>query len=96
MNVNSVTYTFPAERADEVAGILARLASLSRLERGCLAFEACRSIDDPRVFVLFERWENEAALDAHYATEHFVKPGVKGIRPLALSRVGHKCTPLLA
>jgi quinol monooxygenase YgiN len=96
MLVNAVTYTFPNDKADEAAGLLARLASLSRQERGCLGYEACRSNDDPRVFVLFEQWADQAALDEHYATEHFVKLGVNGLRPLAESRIGHLCTPLLA
>jgi autoinducer 2-degrading protein len=91
-----VTYTFSAERADEAAGMLAHLAALSRLERGCSGFEACRSNDDPRVFVLFEQWENEAALDTHYTTDHFTKLGVNGIQAIAESRVAHKCTPLIA
>jgi quinol monooxygenase YgiN len=96
MLVNSVTYVFPADKADEVARILAELAALSRLEPGCLEFQACRCNEDPRIFVLFEQWTDQAALDAHFATEHFIRLGANGIRPLALSRVAHKCTPLIA
>lgn len=76
--------------------MLAQLASLSRLESGCVRFEACRSNDDPRVFVLYETWVDAAALDAHYGTDHFIKLGVNGIRPFAESRLGYKCTPLPA
>ncbi len=96
MLVNAVIYTFSSEHADDAAGMLAQLASLSRLEKGCHGFEAARSNDDPRVFVLFEQWTDQAALDAHYATDHFIKLGANGIRPLAESRVAHKCTPLIA
>jgi quinol monooxygenase YgiN len=95
MLVNAVIYTFPTADADNVAGILAQLASLSRLEKGCRGFEVARSNDDPRVFVLYEQWADRNALDAHYATEHFIKLGVNGIRPLAESRIGHLCTPLI-
>jgi quinol monooxygenase YgiN len=75
--------------------MFAQLASLSRLETGCHGFEAARSNDDPRVFVLYEQWADQAALDTHYATEHFQRLGVNGIRPLAESRLAHKCTPLI-
>jgi quinol monooxygenase YgiN len=96
MLVNAVIYTVPADKSDEAANILGRLASLSRLEPGCLGFEACRSNDDPNVFVLFERWADQAALDTHFATPHFIELGLKGIRALAQSRSGYKCTPLIA
>jgi quinol monooxygenase YgiN len=69
MLVNVVTSTFPADQADAVAAMLA-------------GFEAWRSNDDPRIFVLFETWADAAA-------------GANGIRPLAQSRVAHKCTPLI-
>jgi len=96
MLVNAVTYTFPAEKADAVAPVLIELATASRRESGCLGFDVSRSNDDPRVFVLYEKWRDQAALDAHYATDHFIALGVNGIRPLAESRLAHKCTPLIA
>ena len=81
MLVNVVTYTFRADQADDAAGMLAQLAALSRLE--------------PRTFILYQTWTESAALEAHYATEHFMRLGANGIRPLAESRVAHKCTPLI-
>ena len=48
----------------------------------------------PRTFVLYEKWRDQAALDAHYATEHFTRLGVNGVRPLATSRLAVKGTPV--
>ncbi len=94
MLVNAVIYTFPAEKVDHVSDVLIELAAKSRQEAGCVAFEVNRSNDDPLAFILYEKWVDDAALETHYATDHFKTLGVNGIRPLATSRVGHKCTPL--
>jgi quinol monooxygenase YgiN len=95
MLINAVTYTFPAERADEVEGILRELRAGSLREEGCLQFDVCRGTSDAAgTFVLYEKWRDQAALDAHYETEIFVRLGVNGIRPLATSRVGLKGTPV--
>jgi quinol monooxygenase YgiN len=93
MLVNAVTYTFPNERADDVERLLRELGEASRAEAGCGGFDVCRGdAENPGTFVLFEKWRDQAALDAHYATEHFVRLGANGIRPLATSRHAFKGT----
>jgi quinol monooxygenase YgiN len=93
MLVNAVTYTFPEERADEVERLLRELGAASRRESGCAGFDVCRGdADNAGTFVLFEKWRDQAALDAHYATEHFKRLGADGIRPLASSRHAVKGT----
>ena len=93
MLINAVTYTFPESNADEVARLLHELRAASLREEGCLGFDVCRGdADSPGTFALFEKWRDQAALDAHYATEHFMRLGADGIRPLATSRVAVKGT----
>lgn len=94
MLINAVIYTFPAERAEEAAGVLRSLRDASRAEAGCIAFDVARSTDDPNTFVLYEEWRDQAALDFHYKTEHFERFGVNGVRKLASNRLGHRCLPL--
>ncbi|HEX3469262.1 MAG TPA: putative quinol monooxygenase [Candidatus Elarobacter sp.] len=95
MLVNAITYTFPVERADEVERILRELRAASLREEGCQGFDVCRVGDEaPGMFVLYERWNDQAALDAHYATEHFARLGTNGIRPLATSRQAFKGKPV--
>ena len=94
MLVNAVIYTFPPERADEAEGLLRQLRDASRAEAGCLAYDVARGVDDRAVFVLHEVWRDQAALDAHYAEPHFVDLGLNGIRPLATSRIGHRCSAI--
>ena len=91
MLVNAVIYTFPADKAEEAERMLIELRDASRAEAGCLAYDVARGVDDPGVFVLHEVWRDQAALDAHYAEEHFARLGVNGIRKLATERIGHRC-----
>ncbi|MER7499011.1 putative quinol monooxygenase [Nonomuraea pusilla] len=56
---------------DAVAGILRALTPLSRAEPGNLSYEAHVCADDPRRFMIFERYADEAAFAAHRDSEHF-------------------------
>ena len=95
MLVNAVTYTFPDERADEAERLLRELRTASLREDGCAGFEVARGNDPDRsTFVLFETWRDQAALDAHYETEHFQRLGANGIRTFAASRQAVKATPV--
>ena len=93
MLVNAVFYVLPADKADEGARILAELRAASLREEGCLGYEVARG-DDGTTFVLYETWRDQAALDAHYRTEHFTRLGTNGLRTLATSRQAVKGTPL--
>ena len=94
MLFNVVTYTFPADRADEAIAMLRELRAASLDEPGCLGYEISRSVDDPCVVVLYEKWLDQMALDRHYAEPHFVRLGVNGIRTFAQSRIANKTVPL--
>ena len=50
---------------DEIRGLMAEAARLSRQEPGCCRFEVYHSQSDPRTFVLTEWWETEDAWKAH-------------------------------
>jgi len=60
----------PAD-VDEVARLLTEAGRLSRQEPGCLRFEVYHSQSDPNVFLLCERWESEAAWQAHREEKAF-------------------------
>ena len=95
MLIQVVTYTFPADGLDEVEKTLRDLRTGSLGQEGCVQFDVCRGAgDDAETFVLYEKWHDQAALDAHYETEIFVRLGVNGIRPLATSRHAVKGTPV--
>ena len=52
-----------------VENILAH-AARSREEPGCVRYEVLRDLDDPTTFLLYEVFEDEAAYDAHAASDH--------------------------
>ncbi len=87
MVVLAVLYRFPEERADEAAAMLAELGRASRVEDGCLGYEVTRGAGDDRSsFVLFEKYRDQAALESHQASEHFVRFGLNGIRTFMTER----------
>lgn len=56
---------------DYVGQKLAEIAPQARQEPNTLAFYPQRSTDDPRVFVMYERYTSPAAFDEHCSTELF-------------------------
>ncbi len=67
---------------ERVATAIRHLAPLSRAEPGCLDYRAHRSVSDPRVFLLYETYTDEAAYDAHTCSDHFVRFAVGDGIPL--------------
>ncbi len=47
------------------------LVQESQQEPGCLSYTLNRSRSDPRVHLFIECWADQAAIDAHNASEHF-------------------------
>ena len=47
------------------------LARASQKEPGCLGYTLNQSREDPRLHAFIELWADQAALDAHGASEHF-------------------------
>ena len=42
-------------------------------EKGCVAFETQRSVDDPTSFTIYEKWANGEALAVHMVTDYTKK-----------------------
>jgi quinol monooxygenase YgiN len=50
--------------------VLADLIPPSRAEDGCLNYYMHESLEDPREFMLYMNWRDEAAFNRHVATPH--------------------------
>jgi quinol monooxygenase YgiN len=59
-----LTVKNPAE-IDEIRELLRQQRRLSLQEPGCERFELYQSNNDPKVFLLVERWASQEALDKH-------------------------------
>jgi quinol monooxygenase YgiN len=58
------------EHAPAAKALLVGLASASRGEAGCLAYELFQRPDAPHVFHTVEQWRGQADVDAHMRTPH--------------------------
>jgi quinol monooxygenase YgiN len=87
MDVLVARYQVRAGAGDEVEAALREMATLvQEREPDCLRYEVNRSQDDPDEFLLYERYRDTAALEAHRETPHF-KTIVEGhILPLLVRR----------
>jgi len=86
MIVQSIHFTFAPENADAIEAIFLELQAASRKEAGVAAFEIGRSAEKPGVFALWEVYRDDAALEAHKATDHYQRLVVGRIRTLAKDR----------
>ncbi len=56
---------------EKYQGLVKELVEKSRKEDGCLSYTSNQSLSDERVHCFIEDWQDQAAIDAHNATEHF-------------------------
>jgi len=49
---------------------LQRLLAPTRTEAGCISYDLHQSQSDPALFVFYENWASQAALDAHFQTPY--------------------------
>lgn len=69
-----------------VAAALAALIGPSRAEPGNLTYRVHRDAEDPRRFVIYERYVDEAAYAAHADSEHFRRIAAEGALDRLASR----------
>ena len=86
-----VHYQAMEGKGDEVAALLARHSAATRAEPGNLDFVALRSSDHPDSFVLYERYADSDAFEAHTASPHYEGIAVAQIRPLLSNRTVDFC-----
>ena len=60
----------PGEDA-RAAELAQELAAESRREPGCELYIPCRDPEDPRVYLFYEQYRDQAAFEEHGASAHF-------------------------
>jgi quinol monooxygenase YgiN len=87
-----VTYVVAAKwiaregEEERVAAAISKLVDPSRAEPGCLIYRPHRDLDDPRVFFLYEEYTEQAAYEAHAASDHFHRHALEEGIPLLEAR----------
>jgi (4S)-4-hydroxy-5-phosphonooxypentane-2,3-dione isomerase len=81
-------------RGDAVAEALREVITASRAEPGNRLYTVQRSVEDPDEFVLYEGYDDEAAVDAHRASPHFQEVVAGRVIPMLESRQFGLYTPV--
>ena len=61
------------ERRDEARKAALDMVEATRRESGCVSYTFYADLVDPGTFFLFEEWESDAALAAHFQTPHMAR-----------------------
>ncbi len=61
------------ENLTKAIDVAQTLAVTSQQEKGCIAYDVFTSVTRPDVFMICETWADDAALQAHRETAHYVK-----------------------
>jgi quinol monooxygenase YgiN len=64
------TVRVPPENLDGLRPRMAAMLAASLAEDGCLAYSYAEDVNEPGLILVFERWRDQAALDAHFKTDH--------------------------
>ena len=60
-------------KEDRLLEVIREMTPPSRAEPGNLFYQAQRSVEDPRIFYLYEQYVDEAGYQAHMDSEHFTR-----------------------
>ncbi len=83
MVVLAVTWIAKVGQEAEVTSIFAKLTEASRQEPGCVTYQVHRHKTEPRRFFIYEQYKDDAALEAHRATPHFLQYARKELPRIA-------------
>jgi len=67
------TIQMSADATGEATEALVKMVRISREEDGCIDYTFARDLADPDTLVLFERWRDQEALQAHMASDHMAE-----------------------
>jgi quinol monooxygenase YgiN len=73
-----VRVTIKAGHEDEVLEAFRKLQEETRREPGCITYIVQRSRENPRRYLIYEHYKDQAALDTHRASPHFKQYATNG------------------
>jgi quinol monooxygenase YgiN len=94
MVVLAVTWMAKTGKEAEVAGVLSKLTEESRKEPGCVTYQVHRHKTEPRRFFIYEQYKDDAALEAHRGSPHFLQYAKKDLPKLGERTEGNLYEPL--
>jgi autoinducer 2-degrading protein len=94
MVVLAVTWIAKTGRESETAAIFEKLQTESRKEPGCAMYQVHKHKTDPRRYFIYEQYKDDAALEAHRTSPHFLQMAKKDLPKVADRTEGHLFEPL--
>ena len=94
MVVLVVTWMAKTGHENEVGTVFARLTEESRKEPGCIMYLVHRHKTDPRRFLVYEQYKDDAALEANRTSPHFLQYAKKELPKLGERIEGNLYQPL--
>jgi quinol monooxygenase YgiN len=94
MVVLAVTWMAKVGRETEAAALFSKLNDESRKEPGCVMYQLHRHKTEPRRFFIYEQYKDDAALEAHRASPHFMLYAKKELPKVADRIDGNLYEPL--
>lgn len=94
MVVLAVTWMAKQGREGEVSTIFGKLTEASRKEPGCVMYLVHRHKTDARRFFVYEQYKDDAALEAHRSSPHFLQYAKKELPKLGDRIEGHLYEPI--
>ena len=64
------TLTIDPDHRDAMLEAVAPMVAATRAESGCRAYAFTPDPDDPGLVRLYELWDDQASLEAHFASDH--------------------------
>lgn len=59
-----------ADALEALRGAIADMVAASNAEEGCIAYAFTQDLGDPSIIHIVEKWQDDAALAAHFAMPH--------------------------
>ena len=87
-------YRVRAGEEEKVEAALRQMVAPTRAEPGNLDYQVFRDPTDPALFVLVERYADEAAFEAHKESEHFATWLAGQVLPALADRIRLDLVPL--
>ena len=90
MLVIAGTISIDPEKRDAAVGAAVEMMQATRQEAGCISYTFSADLTEPGGFRIFEEWESQEALDAHFKAPHMAKfqaaMGGFGVRDMQVQR----------
>jgi len=94
MVVLAVTWMAKVGRESEVMAVFEKLTTESRKEPGCVMYQEHKHKTDPRRFFIYEQYKDDAALETHRTSPHFLQLAKKDLPKIGDRTEGHLFEPL--